>query len=464
MQKSNLISTLKSINSYELKKFELYLKGFYSKNAVLNRLFKYIYAYKPLFDSDSLDYEKLYRKVFPNHNSINKKKIIKLTSELNSILKEFLIWIELKNDKKLLEYMSIKVSQKRDLERFNPIGLRSKKITSTNDFGYKFMTYELEYSLNRKSTNIPLQRIIDNLDEYFIINKLKYYCEILHNDSIKREIFDYGYLTIEEILKYLRNKNFIDDISELYILSIELITKKNDENYDELLRLFKDSIGKVENNELIFVSKYLLKYASDKINKGFSRFRKHISFIHVTIIDNLLEENKINSNLYLNAIENAVKSGNLSYAEYLINSKTEILYMKNKENTLKIALAIVNFEKKEFNEVIKVLNSVVYTSQYIQIKVKILLLLSYFESDFPDEFLLTQFKSFDRMVRISNFNTAYKNGILNFTKIYKKYILVKYAVDNKKLSTNAVKKIKETLSNENVICRDWIEKKLNIFK
>ena len=125
------------------------------------------------------------------------------------------------------------------------------------DVSHAFYEYLIEEDstssvpCRRNTAETNLQKVVDNLDNYFILNKMRYSAEIINNRNvvaINHRLFLY-----EEIMNHLRN-NPLDHVPAAKIYYNVILTLTEPENklhYSNLLLLLEEHRNIFSREELL---------------------------------------------------------------------------------------------------------------------------------------------------------------------------------------------------------------------
>src|SRR5438876_8729788 len=103
MQKSSLISVLKSLTEGEFKQLERFvLSPFFNRQRNVARLFEVLKKYYPLYASNALKKERVFKKLYPGEK-YNDEKLRNLISDLLSLSLKFLAYTKMESDGQLLD-------------------------------------------------------------------------------------------------------------------------------------------------------------------------------------------------------------------------------------------------------------------------------------------------------------------------------------------------------------------------
>ena len=161
-----------------------------------------------------------------------------LMSELTRFLEDFLVQQEFAKRKKEKDYFLLDALYQKSADKFFSQKIESlqaeKTIFQNADFyehQYTVDKFAYGFQVARKSrlAHTNLQKLIKNLDCFYLAEKLKYYCVILNRKSIVSDKIDV--FLPKEILQYIEKGDFEDIPAVIlyYRLLLLLISEKEKE-------------------------------------------------------------------------------------------------------------------------------------------------------------------------------------------------------------------------------------------
>ena len=249
-----LIRLLKSVSPWELKSFQKYVASpFFNVNEKVSKLLQIMIEKYPGFENDEIAFDKLFKKLFKNEK-FNHQKLRYVITDLTLLLEDFLAYSVFAE--KIFyhkKFLLQKLREKNHDEYFQQhltAGYRQQENAAHRDLkfykrqlGYDELSYEFTSFKNNRAIDTSLQSLSDNLDVYFLSNKLKYCCEILNRQNIVQ--VEYKIPFLDFIIDYL-NKNSFDHVPVISVYFQILMTLKENENekqYEKLKSLLNKYTG-----------------------------------------------------------------------------------------------------------------------------------------------------------------------------------------------------------------------------
>lgn len=262
MNKSNLIESIRTFSSKEIKEFsEFVTSPFFNKNVNVVKLFDIIKKNYPDLEPAKIEKEKVFAKLFPG-KPYKDSTLRLLMHYLYELTEKFLSYNRFNNDKfrqkdNLLEelfdrklfkdYEKIIDEANRDLDSF-PVRdthyFRNRYVFAEHKLSYLAEIYMGKYEKYLTKDNIQL--FSDNITYYYLISVLKYYAITLNTMYLYNVKVDTS--VIENILKNFNIEQFVNvPLITIYYRVIMLFLKPEEEDnfyiLKELVVEFEDQIG-----------------------------------------------------------------------------------------------------------------------------------------------------------------------------------------------------------------------------
>jgi len=333
---------------------------------------------------------------------------------------------------------------------------------------YYYYRYEIEknlYKLNNLEASrankasfgkINLDQIVNNLDYFYIAEKLKHYCNLLTWNLVFA--LDTKLLFIEEIIAIARKEEFkeIPPIAIYLKIYETFVYPKEIKFYYEL----KDLIDKYLN---LFPKDEAKEIVEAAINYNIRNANIDISFQHELLsiykkgieTEVLIVKNEISPWTFKNIITQGVRLKEFAWTESFIKDYAPRLNSNYRENSVLYNTALIHYHKKEFDKVIPLLQKVAYEEIFYGLDSKTILISTYFElnEDYALASLLESFKNF--LNRDKNLNQTKKIGYSNLVKFTKKLL------DSSQDKVVNLVKLKQEVVESNSYGKDWLLKKID---
>ena len=310
----------------------------------------------------------------------------------------------------------------------------------------------------KKNASKQLFNILNNLDNFYFINKLAYLCSIINNRNVIH--IDFEITLKDEILKLLDDKKFNTiPIVTIYSLIFHMLDKIEDEsNYYSLKEyLYKES-HQFDQDELKNIFSFIQNYCIRKINSGQSKFANELFDIYKFALNNkiLIQENELSEVNYRNIVVTGLRIGETDWTKEFIEKYKKHLNIQARENAYTFNLTSYYFYLKQYDKVLKLLREVVFTNVYYSNDYRIILLKTYYELDEREaaSALMSSFRTYLKRKKIVS--ESHRIANTNFIKFYKKLM------NMQRYSKDELKQLKTDLNNSKSISnKDWLLNKID---
>jgi len=465
-----LTCLLQTFSANEHTQFRKYLLSpFFNDNKTLLKLYellaKSLKTNKPFTDKNTL-----WSKFCPKM-PYNDVRFRKYCSELTRLGENFLMYQEFEasdvvknvyllqslNRRQLDQHFSAKESNTR----------RSEEALPHRDIYYHLKHFLLENEVDKfqirriqRTNKITLEAFDQSLDNFYLTQKLKNYCNALNYKNIVNKDFEIGF--IELFINELKEKTETYPPSvQVYYQVMLTFSEMEDEAHFHGLRELLDKYGSLfpqpELRDLyIFAQNYCIK----KINTGKKEYFHQLFDIYNT----LLEKGTIFNNGELlpwdfkNMVAVGVRIGEFDWIENIIRKYSDRLPKDFRKNAITYNLASVYFHKREYDKVIELLREVEYQDLYYALDGKWLLIKTYYELDEPEamEALLESFRIF--LLRNKLISKIKERQYLNLIRFVKKMNKLPY--NNQQAAQKLQKKIEESAA---VADKKWLLEKIEVY-
>lgn len=477
MKDRKIIAALTQLSVYELNNFKKYiLSPYFNVNENITKYLELILEWikKGNFDDDVAN-EILWEKVYgnlPYHN----QKFLKLNSDLVKLLEDFLAQQEYDNMLSLRTNLKLEGVRKHGIEKLynGIIGEleRLEKMEVNQSVEYYYTKYQIEKGLfnlkteNEKKnakfeieTELNINKISENLDYFYIAEKLRLYCTLLswkkmYQLDIDMDNMDWVLLSAkEEKMEGIPPIQIYDKMQNTYV------NGENTTHYYELRQIMNKYIHLFPKEEVKEIYATAISYCINKVNKGDLNFQRETFDIYKETIeqDVIIINNDISPTTFRNIVFFALRVGEFDWAENFIFEYSKYIDEKYRANAVEFSLARLEFYRKDFNKVLDHLNKVTYEDVWYNLGSKSLLIFTYYELDESDalESLLQAFKMYIR--REKSLTTDRKDTYLN---------LIKFTLNLMKLShkdKDKLTKLKTEIANtKGVVSKPWLLEKIDI--
>ncbi|HMR40999.1 MAG TPA: hypothetical protein PKA90_11275 [Ignavibacteria bacterium] len=426
MRKSNVILLLKTFSEEEIKKFDDLLKSpYFNKSKTLIRFYSELSKFYPEFPDDKILKENIHNKTFPG-KKFNEQVIKNLNSELLRLIKVF-FELELmgtdKNERKinLLKQLVRRKADKIYLSELKGFEneLNEQSDISERKFHYLFLLEELKIAYHLERNEQP--RVFDKVmksGEHLILYFHLHFIKTISNLNINSQTFSVKYdinlpaeyfenTSYGNIIKYMKEKKInYSELFEMYYLRVKCNTHPFDEvhyyKFKELLLKNLFSLDKIETYGLFIA---LEAYCLRKLTAGDLRFSKELFDIFKIETDKnfykFSETSPVTFMKFRNTYLTALRLHEFDWFEKFIEKYKDDIIESDRNTVLKIAYAYFSFEKKEFENTMKLLADLNPPQLFLKLDVRNLTLMAHYELNYFDS-VLSQIDSYKHYLTGNN--------------------------------------------------------------
>ncbi len=467
MQSSKLIAILRSLNKHEMRKFGEMVRSpyFHIKKEAL-ALFEFLEKKHPRFqDVDKSSYSR----ALPRGSARNDKSLRYAMSELSKAAEQFLILKEFESGEEEKNHLLLKAYLKKNLLKYAPALIERNRhllerspLRDDKHFFLSFLTEKdyYEYVASRRNVAVHknLNRIIFDLDTFYMINKLKLSAEMINLSEAWA--VNYDPVMLNEILQHLKNSKNIDTPAvRIYYEIVKMLTATPSEpHYFRLKELLKTHGGLFPREELNDMYIFARNYCAQKINSGDTGYLSEVFDLYRMLLkDEVLIVNGFLSQWdYKNITAVALRVEAFDWAYDFIMNFKEKIRAEDRENAYSFNLANYYYHKKEYEKTMSLVQHVVFTDTYYNLDCKVLLMKSYFELEEIQalQSLIDSFYMYlKRNKAISEFQ---RSSYLNFLRIVRKLLRLKPGDEKKRAAI-----LLELDRSHPIANVSWLKKKLN---
>ncbi len=391
MRSTKLYQIISELSSSEVNRFEKFVNSPYFNINILNIEILKICVELNKDIALTISKEEVWNTIKPGeeYDDVRFRKYI---SDLLKLLLEFFAVEELRGRPILSSQLLLEYANKKKIPKLINTSVQVSQNTSSKFYNRSsdFYLYHFQIEKNLfylQEGNIELyskknvENIAENLDKFYIAEKLKYYCEILGREALSN--IQYNFNFISELLAYVENNDFSNDliIRIYYLIYKTLSTPDRSEYYHELKDILFKNYRLFDGFELQELFGSILNYCIAQINIGNHDFQDEMIRIYDFIFEKniLLNENYLTPAKFKNVVTTALRVGNYDFAESFIKEYGDLLPLTQKDSIVTFSLAQIYFYKKEFGQVINQLQKVEYPDLITNLRAKTIYLATLLE-------------------------------------------------------------------------------------
>jgi len=480
MRNSKLIELLKTFNSEELKSFHKYLESpFLKPDRKVLVFFNYLKKYSPDYDSDDLDKENVFKKLFPGEQ-YNERSLVNRMFDLTKSAEKFLAYNSLlKNDPEFLlnlskAYLDKKLPKHSERVNRSMDKILVKGFSISKDYISKFRRLTQLKNACYMEFN-DSEGIIESQLEYFNASAIQFvmdYIEIL--GSKKPAKYNYGKNfdnpVIEAITESFDIDKFLESIkgedtktpyiSISYYLLKMLREPEETEHYNNLRDLFYKDLSNDESlldrEEKSAVFTYLTNYCTQRYNL---KFMEELLSVYKKMLEHNVysetENGYMQMIVYRNVVKVCISLKETEWFEDFIKKYSDKLSPEFRKDMENLSYSHLHFLKKEFEKSLSKIKNVSENLEFNKTDIRNLKLRLFFELNHIEEAfaLVNSYKQYlSKTADTSNENKEYFN---NFIKYYLQLLKIKSEDSSEDPSYIKSKIEKET----RIILKKWLMEK-----
>ncbi|MFZ2897222.1 MAG: hypothetical protein WA004_01285 [Saprospiraceae bacterium] len=319
--------------------------------------------------------------------------------------------------------------------------------------------YRLNRSLGKRDIQTNVEEIANNLDRFYLAEKLKYYCDVLSQQYAVS--FEYKILFLEEIIahieKYRHRYEEVPPIAVYFQIYLAYTDGDNEAHYFKLKDLLEKYGLEFPKEEAQEIYTFAINYCTRKINKGNQAFLREYFDLYKDLLkkDILIVDDEMEPGLFRNIVVVGLRLGEMAWTEQFIHDYQRFLPEAQRENTVSFNLSQLYFYKRDYDKVIETLRHVEYEDVITNLNAKTLLLTTYYEIDEiePLYSLMESFRAY--LNRHKDISSRRRRSFLQFIRFVKK--LTKTMPGDLK----RIEALREELNNtKGVASSQWIAEKI----
>ena len=469
MYNSKLIQLLQTLSKVELNRFSDYVSSpYFNKNEQIIKLLEVLTELYPKYDEENVHREVLYKKVF-NDDHLNEQKLRYLMSDLTKLLENFLIDQKMKDQLFQNNHLLISIFQEKALEKYEN-AILDQSITYLQkypylDDNYYYTKYIIEkdkyqyLTSNREAAaKENLLNIVENLDIFYLINKLKYSCEIINH--INSYAGEYDPMLLNEILVYLKKTKHehIPAVAIYNQILMMLIENDNEAAYNNLKNLLIENINNIPQDEMNDMYIFARNFCAKRINMGDTKYLQELFSLYNTLIENgiIFQNGFLSQWDYKNIVVVGLELNETEWVKDFIYKYKDFIREENKENVFKFNLALYYFHLKKYGKTMDLIRDVEFTDVYYYLNCKFILLKSFYELEEIGPMYSLVDTLYNYLRRNKQVSKYQKEVRFNFLKYIKKLIKVMYR------DKDMLRKLKEEISEaKHVYNHTWLLQKID---
>lgn len=469
MRDTKLYKALIQLSGHELNRLHRFIiSPYFNRNDSIIKLFEWIKSDLKSEIPTNPSKEELWEVCYGLEEEYQDGRFRKLQSDLLRLVEDFYAQEAFQENPIHKANYLLEAIYKESLNELQSSTLKSVKRLSEEQqlkpASYYYYQYEIEqniFNLNisqtERSTKFNIEQIAENLDRFYLAEKLRYYCTILNHQHLVD--VNYKMLFIDEIIKHVESNDYSDTppiiIYHLILLSFK--EPKERLHYERIKTFIENHIQIFPETEVSEILDSALNYCIKRMNTGESEFVREFFILYKDWLERglLKVRGKIDPYHFKNMVTVSLRLNEFDWVEEFITHSSLLLDEKFRENAVTFNLAQLYFYKKDYKKVITKLSQVEYDDITYNLNSKTLLMASYYELDELEALgsLLDTFRIYlSRNKEIPPTRRKHYQNTISIVRRLSKIVPG---------DTKEIEKLKKDIENtQGIVSKNWIVEKL----
>lgn len=408
MAGNKLIALMASLSRYELQSVRRYLLSpWLNENQDIVKLFEYYMTLLPAKQDtvDAFDDKQSIWRILYDKRSYDDQQFRRLHSELTHHVLQYFALRQYKQHAWQSAIDLLPILGKLDLPKhYAGIERQAREAltqSALRNADFHQAAFQIELACHHRQEQSGTKAIDYNflekadfhLDCYYIIHKLKHYCDTLdYRNTLAREA---QVLLFPGFLDWVQQSRFFNEpaVEAYFLVANMLLEPENEQHFQQLRDLLLKQPNGFSLPELRSLYIYLFNYCIDfKINRGHSEYFLFLFELYQKSLEQgiLFKDGVLPTQDYKNIITVGLHVGSYPWVEQFIKTYSDKLPLADQENAANYNLAKVFFNQKRYRQVIEQLQEVEYQDIIYALGSKLTLLKTYYE--------LNEFLALDSLV------------------------------------------------------------------
>lgn len=462
---SNLYQLFSSLSPAELKELDKAVRSpFFNYRNEEIRLYEFLLRAKKR-KADEISLGEVVKYVFDKGNG-DAAKLRHVMTYLNRIINRCITIGEMESSEEQKQLLLARSMRKRGLGKlflgnYNEAEqyFNSEAALSPELYYHHFQLhteYYIHSITNRRAQNKDLQLLSDDLDSFYIIQKLKHVCSLLSYRNVFK--FEYSDDVMQDIMPLVQKKQMLSNpLANLLYHNYLCLTEPDNEDYFiKLKELLLNQSQRVDVKELRDIFTLAINYCIKRLNTGGQKYYHEVFEIYAAGLQRGVFEDRGQLSPFTYKNISAIAIGLKKYdwvAGFLDNYKNK-LDDDIRDGFYAYCMARYCFATAQYERAMQLLQEVEIKEQFTDLDARVLLIKTYYELD---EFGLLDYSlgNFKQQLKRKKLQTYHETVYGNFAKNMGKVMHLR-PYDKK-----ARAELKSKISLTNAIAeKEWLLSKL----
>lgn len=382
---------------------------------------------KELKEGREPDRLEIARELFPEEE-VSDAHIRRLMSYLVKGIEKYLIWQEMTANPLTTDLHLLRAYRRRHLAKgFQSVAARIEKElvdkgTGDENFHFNCYTYHLEqynFSANRAGKEPPnLTAILQELDYFYIVNKLKQACNTLNHQRLFK--YQYDLPLLEALLDHIRTAELqrIPAIRVYYQSYMTLVSEEEGHFYS-LKESIHDHIHLFDEQDRRSIFMLAINFCIRQLNQGRDGYLREVFELYKKALEEgiLLENGQLSHWTYKNIVSAALKLEEFGWIEGFLEEYRSLLAPKIRPSSYAYNKAKLFFARENYREALRMLLPIGFDDLFTQLDARVLTIKCYFELGELDavEYQLDSFRHLLRRKELLAYHKEHYRNFIDFS-------------------------------------------------
>ncbi|NND05364.1 MAG: hypothetical protein HKN87_03200 [Saprospiraceae bacterium] len=390
MEKTKLFKVASQLSAHELSRLRSFVKDAVKQISKPNRLLLHISESLKSKPSVVPTKELLWQSIYVG-SPYDDRRFRKLCADALQRIEEFLSMEAYFADAFAESTFRLIAFQKRGMNLLHrsqlarALSLGEKEVTRDAPFFYhQYLIEQSQYQMSHASERFKvadIDRILQNLDKFYVTEKLRYHCEVLS----RKTFIDHNYQNqlIGPILQMV-NEGPLKDVAVIgiyYQIVLTHLHPDEEQHYFDLKERLQRDTKVISPAHLKEVFYSALNYCNRKINKGKKYFLREAFDMYREVLEKglIYEKGHLSQWTFKNVLILSLRLGEYDWAEQALDVYGQKLHPKYRRNALTYNRAQLHFYRQDYPNVLSLLQTVEYDDVTYNLGAKTMLLATYYE-------------------------------------------------------------------------------------
>lgn len=431
MKNSKLIALLATFDGEDWRWFSKFVKSpYFNAREELIPFFEYLRKVAPDFKEKVVEKERVFQKLYPD-KKMDEKLMGHLMNYLLKLAEKFLAQRKIEEQQPLINNNLLKELAERQLSKhYKHYEQKSKELLKNwgakdkEAFLYSYQLADISnwyfMSQNLRKYDPNLQIATDQLDQFYLLNKLKNSCEMLSRSAVLEVTYQSNF--IDEVVELVARQKDNNPLILVYAQTYEAIKSGERIAFDTLREMLHQYQNVIPPKEKESIYSYAINFCVNKMFKNIEAqyFTEQCLELYLAGIEEgfmLDRGHQLSPWHFKNVVKLAMNLKRYDFTEKFIQEQYSKLEPEFQEDALHFNLADLYYRRGDYQEAQQHLLQVQYSDIFYALGAKAMLLKIYYETQ-EDEALISLLASFSIYLRRNKkISVIFREAYLNYTSL-----------------------------------------------